>query len=54
MTYITDFLTELWGITVEMSPYLLLGFLFAGILKVWFPQRWIDRLHGQEQFCIGF
>jgi uncharacterized protein len=54
MTYITDFLTELWGITVEMSPYLLLGFLFAGILKVWFPQRWIDRYMGKSNFASVF
>lgn len=51
MPYILDFLKELWGITVEMSPYLLLGFLFAGILKVWFPQKWIDRFMGKNNLA---
>ncbi|MDQ2178632.1 SO_0444 family Cu/Zn efflux transporter [Marinifilum sp. D714] len=31
-----------------MSPYLMLGFLFAGILKVAFPQRYIDKYLGQK------
>ncbi len=31
-----------------MSPYLLLGFLFAGILKVAIPQKFIDKYMGQK------
>ena len=31
-----------------MSPYLMLGFLFAGILKVAFPQKFIDKYLGQK------
>ncbi len=31
-----------------MSPYLMLGFLFAGILKVVFPQKFIDKYLGQK------
>lgn len=31
-----------------MSPYLLLGFLFAGILKVAIPQKFIDKYLGQK------
>ena len=31
-----------------MSPYLLLGFLFAGILKVAFPQKIIDKYLGKK------
>lgn len=31
-----------------MSPYLMLGFLFAGILKVAFPQSFIDKYLGQK------
>ena len=28
------FILELWGLTKDMSPYLLLGFLIAGVLSV--------------------
>lgn len=31
-----------------MSPYLMLGFFFAGLLKVAFPQRIIDKYLGQK------
>ncbi len=31
-----------------MSPYLMLGFLFAGILKVAFPQKFIDKYLGPK------
>lgn len=31
-----------------MSPYLMLGFFFAGLLKVVFPQRFIDKYLGQK------
>jgi len=36
MTYLSAYLNELWELTVEISPYLLFGFLFAGILRVYF------------------
>jgi len=54
MAYLMDFLRELWGIMLEMSPYLLLGFLFAGLLKVYFPQRWIDKYMGKNDFTSVF
>lgn len=44
---IQHFLTELWVLLQEMAPYLLLGFLFAGILKVFFPQRVIKKYIGK-------
>lgn len=46
-TYYFHSLIELLN---SMAPYLLLGFLFAGILKVWFPKRWIDRYMGQNNW----
>ncbi|MCK5821731.1 MAG: permease, partial [Bacteroidales bacterium] len=33
-----------------MAPYLLLGFLFAGLLKAYFPQRGISRYLGKPGF----
>jgi uncharacterized membrane protein YraQ (UPF0718 family)/copper chaperone CopZ len=38
----------------EMSPYLLLGFLFAGILRVVFPRQMITRYMGQSNFRSVF
>lgn len=46
--YINQFLFDFVEILNEMSPYLLLGFLFAGILKVAFPQRLIEKHMGQK------
>jgi len=36
---VKDFLITLWGVVCEMAPYLLLGFLVAGVLHVFVPSR---------------
>ncbi|MRT94397.1 SO_0444 family Cu/Zn efflux transporter [Ancylomarina sp. 16SWW S1-10-2] len=46
--YIKQFIVDFIQILNEMSPYLLLGFLFAGILKVAIPQKFIDKYMGQK------
>ncbi len=48
MNYINQFFIDFIEILNEMSPYLMLGFLFAGILKVAFPQKFIDKYLGQK------
>lgn len=48
MEYINQFFIDFIEILNEMSPYLMLGFLFAGILKVAFPQKFIDKYLGQK------
>ncbi|MEX0988473.1 MAG: permease [Bacteroidales bacterium] len=48
--YISDFFAELWVLLLEMAPYLLIGFLFAGILKVFFPGRLIRKYIGGSDF----
>ena len=48
MNYIVDFKNDFISILNEMSPYLLLGFLFAGILHVYFPQKYISRYLGKK------
>jgi uncharacterized membrane protein YraQ (UPF0718 family) len=48
MSFISDFWTELVKLTVEMAPYLLLGFLFAGILYAWLPAGKITRYLGKN------
>ncbi len=48
LNYIIDFWHELMGLTVEMAPYLLLGFLFAGILYAWFPSDKVAKYMGNN------
>lgn len=47
MDYIVQFFPALAGLTMEMAPYLLLGFLFAGILYVWFPRKKVYKYLGK-------
>ena len=37
------FLAEFWQVLAEMAPYLLFGFLVAGLLSVWVPVEFIER-----------
>ncbi|RLD62015.1 MAG: heavy metal-associated domain-containing protein, partial [Bacteroidetes bacterium] len=46
MQYIQNYLLELFELTNEMSPYLLLGFFFAGILHVFFKKERIAKYMG--------
>lgn len=48
--YTSNYLNALWELTLEMSPYLLLGFLFAGILYVYFPKEKVTRYLGKNNF----
>lgn len=48
MTTIVDIVVHCWLVLGEMAPYLLLGFLVAGILSVAVPTRWIERHLGRE------
>ena len=47
-TYILNYLSVLLNLTMEMSPYLILGFLFAGILHVLFPRDQVARFLGKN------
>lgn len=47
MQYINLYLTALADITLEMAPYLLLGFLFAGIMYGWFPRKKVYKYLGK-------
>ena len=38
-----QFFQELWFVTAEMAPYLLLGFIVAGLLYVWLPEGFVAR-----------
>ncbi|MCE9591681.1 MAG: SO_0444 family Cu/Zn efflux transporter [Planctomycetes bacterium] len=44
--YSAQFADNLWGVTAEAAPWLALGLLIAGVLKVWVPTRWLVRWLG--------
>lgn len=48
MDYIFQFGTDFLDILNEMSPYLLLGFLFAGILNVIIPKKMVNKYLGKK------
>jgi len=50
MEYIQNYIEELWFLLLEMAPWLLLGLVFAGLLKVYFPQKHIDKYLGKSNF----
>ena len=54
MEYVKQYFEALLSLTNEMAPYLLLGFIFAGILHVFFPEEKINRLLGASNFKSVF
>jgi len=45
--FIQKYFSELVYLTMEMAPWLLLGLIFAGLLKVYFPQKHIEKYLGK-------
>jgi uncharacterized membrane protein YraQ (UPF0718 family) len=54
MEWIFQFWNELVKLTIEMAPYLLLGFLFAGILYAWFPNEKMVKYLGKNNSASVF
>jgi hypothetical protein len=54
MGYLKDFFSELILILSEMAPYLLLGFLFAGILHLLFPKKRVRKYMGKNNLGSVF
>lgn len=48
MTTVLDILLSFWLVTVQMAPWLLLGFLVAGLLSVYVSPRWLQRHLGGD------
>lgn len=48
--YLFNYIIALWDLTLEMSPYLLLGFLIAGVLYVYFPKEKVTQYLGRNNF----
>ena len=46
--YIIQYMNELWLLLNEMAVYLLIGFLFAGILHVFIPKEHVSRYLGKK------
>jgi uncharacterized membrane protein YraQ (UPF0718 family) len=41
--WLTNVPVDLWAVLSEMAPYLLFGFLAAGVLSVLVPPRFVER-----------
>lgn len=54
MEVIRNILNEIWAVTVEMAPYLLFGFLMAGILSVLISRDYVRRHLGGRGFPAAF
>lgn len=54
MEWIILFWNALVKLTIEMAPYLLLGFLFAGILYAWFPNDKMVKYLGKNNSSSVF
>lgn len=48
MQFIANFLQAAAVLGAQMAPYLLLGFLIAGVLRVFFSEAWVRRHLGQR------
>ena len=48
MDTLTHALTEMWGVTAQMAPYLLFGFLMAGLLSVWVTPAFVEEHLGKR------
>ncbi len=48
MEFISQVFFEIWKMFLEMSPYLLLGFAFAGILHVLIPKEVVTKQIGKK------
>jgi len=54
MEWILLYGKELVKLTIEMAPYLMLGFLFAGILYAWFPDQKMVKYLGKNNTASVF
>jgi len=43
MAYVWEFIKAFWLVTAQMAPWLILGFLVAGLLSVFVSPRWLER-----------
>jgi uncharacterized membrane protein YraQ (UPF0718 family)/copper chaperone CopZ len=51
MKFAKDIILEFWSLFVEMAPYLMLGFLIAGLLNGLIPRKYIVKHLGKSNFA---
>ncbi|MBI9073044.1 MAG: SO_0444 family Cu/Zn efflux transporter [Melioribacteraceae bacterium] len=51
MDILFNIVKEFWLLLTEMAPYLLLGFLVAGLLSVFISPEWIEKHLGSNKFA---
>ena len=44
-----DFIFKIWSLIIEISPYLLFGFLFSGILSVSLSVETVTKYLGSKK-----
>jgi len=54
MEYVRVFAIEFWDTLAKMSPYLLFGFLVAGLMSVWISAQTVERHLGGRGFWSVF
>lgn len=50
LTFLKETVWEFWNVLGQMAPYLLFGFLIAGILAVVIPEAWVEKHLGGHGF----
>lgn len=50
MNVVTSMFQQTWLLTMEMAPYLLFGFLMAGVLRAFFTESWVRQHLGRKGF----
>ncbi|MFA9389752.1 MAG: permease [Prolixibacteraceae bacterium] len=50
VVFIESYFLELWQLTIEMAPYLLFGFLFAGLLHIYLQKEKVGRMLNGNNF----
>ena len=46
MNTLCDLLVSFAEVFAAMSPWLVVGFLAAGVIAVWIPRAWVNRVMG--------
>ena len=54
MELVKEIVLEFWSLFMEMAPYLLLGFLIAGLLNGLIPKKYIVKHLGKSNFTSVF
>ena len=47
-----DILLAFVHVFAMMAPWLVFGFLMAGIIAVWIPRSWVNRMMGGDRKSV--